>query len=182
MEPGTGSERGPEWVLVARRATLRGARGQLTARLVAPGNNPFRVGQRIGLRRGAEHRELTLRSAEIYRDRVVLQLQGVDSAAGAASLVGADILLQGKDLVDLPEGTYYIFRLVGLEVVGPGQTPLGRVMEVVRTGGTDLLRVRGRGDREYLIPFARAICPRVDLAAGRIEVEPPEGLLDIDGF
>lgn len=170
------------WVLVARSAKLRGARGLMTARLVAAGTHPFRPGQAVTLQRGGERSEQTLQSAEVYRDRVILQFRGVASASEAAPLAGADILLQSKDLVDLPDGTYYIFRLVGLEVIAPGPTSLGRVFEVVRTGGTDLLRVKGAGEREFLVPFARAICRRIDPDAGVIEIDPPEGLLELDGI
>jgi 16S rRNA processing protein RimM len=132
------------------------------------------------LRRGPQFREIVLENAEVYRDRVVLQLQGFSSAREAADWIGSDILLQSKDLVDLPEGTYYIFRLVGLQVLGPRQRSVGRVLEVITTGGTDLLRVQGEGGREWLIPFARSICRRIDPEAGVIEIDPPEGLLELD--
>ena len=168
------------WIQVARNATLRGARGLLTARLVGRGISPFRPGQKVALRRSGVQREFPLQSAEVYRDTVVLQLEGVVGAREAAEWVGSDILLQSKDLVDLPEGTYYIFRLVGLEVLGPGKRSLGRVQEVISTGGTDLLRVRGEGGRDLLIPFAHSICKRIDPDAGFIEIDPPEGLLELD--
>jgi 16S rRNA processing protein RimM len=173
---------GSPWVRVARGATLRGPRGLLTARLLEQGVNPFRPGQRLALQRGEEQREFFLQSAEVYRDRVVLQLRGVSSAREAGELVGSDILLQSKDLVDLPEGTYYIFRLVGLAVLRPDGHALGRIVEVVKTGGTDLLRVQGEKGEEWLIPFARSICKRIDPEAGVIEIDPPEGLLDLDAI
>ena len=166
--------------MVARRATMRGPKGLLTARLVGKGVNPFRSGQRVALRLDGEHKEYSLQSAEVYRDRVVLKLAGVAAAADAAALEGSDILLQSKDLVDLPEGTYYIFRLVGLKVIGPGERFLGRVLEVISTGGTDLLLVRDEAGGESLIPFARAICKRIDPEEGIIEIDPPQGLLEIE--
>jgi 16S rRNA processing protein RimM len=181
--PEAGNSGSAGWVLVARRVTLRGAKGLLTARLVNPGSpalSPFGAGQRLLFRKGEQNREHLLERAESYRDRVVLELRGVDTADAAAPLAGSDILLESKDLVDLPEGSYYICHLVGLDVIGPGNRFLGKVLEIVRTGGTDLLRVGIAGGRELLIPFARSICRRVDIAAGRIEIDPPEGLLEID--
>jgi 16S rRNA processing protein RimM len=167
---------------VARGASLRGGRGLLTARLVARGTNPFKPGQLLMLCRGPDSREFLLQNAEVYRDKVILRLQGVTSAVDVAGWVGSDILLQSKDLVDLPEGTYYIFRLVGLTVIGPGEVLLGRVREVISTGGTDLLRVEGEGGREWLIPFARSICRRIDPDEGVIEIVPPEGLMELDAI
>jgi 16S rRNA processing protein RimM len=49
----------------------------------------------------------------------------------------------------------------------------------MRTGGTDLLVLRGVDGRERLIPFADEICKEVDLAAKRITIDPPDGLLDL---
>jgi 16S rRNA processing protein RimM len=136
----------------------------------------------VTLRTGARAGEFLLQNAEVYRDRAVLQLKGLTSAREASDWIGADILLQSKDLVDLPEGTYYIFRLVGLRVLGPAQREMGRVLEVLATGGTDLLLVRGDQGREWLIPFANSICRRIDPEAGVIEIEPPEGLLELDAI
>jgi len=47
----------------------------------------------------------------------------------------------------------------------------------MRTGGTEILVIRG-GEREFLVPFAEAICPEVDIENKRIVVDPPEGLLE----
>jgi 16S rRNA processing protein RimM len=47
----------------------------------------------------------------------------------------------------------------------------------MRTGGTEILVV-DNGTREYLIPFAESICPDVDIAAKKIRIDPPEGLLE----
>jgi 16S rRNA processing protein RimM len=170
------------WVRVGGRATLRGNRGQLTVRLVDSIHNPLRPGITIRFRRGAVERDFRLEEVETYRDRAVIRLEGIADARAAEVLIGSDILLQSKDLVDLPEGTYYIFHLVGLRVLLPGRRVLGTVVEIIPTGGTDLLLVHDEGDREILIPFAQSICRRVDLQEGVIEVEPPEGLLDADGL
>lgn len=170
------------WVRVARKVRVRGAKGLLTADLPPGSPNPFHSGQVLRFTRPGSTEDRRLESVEHYRDRVILGLSGVTDPAHIQPLAGSDIYLQSKDLVDLPEGTYYIFRLVGLEVRAPGNRLLGSVVDIFPTGGTDLLLVRGQGDREYLIPFARTICTRVDLAAGRIEIDPPEGLLDIDAI
>ena len=176
----TRSSEADGWVLVGRGARLRGPRGLLTVKVVPSSAGPFRSGQTLQFRKDGNSTSHRVLSAEHYRDRAILKLEGVDSADLAQPLVGSDILLQSKDLVDLPEGTYYIFRLVGLEVLASGNRRLGKVKDVLRTGGVDLLLIQGEEDREFLIPFARSICRRVDLDAGVIEIDPPEGLLEID--
>jgi 16S rRNA processing protein RimM len=180
--PGREDEQDGPWVRVARSVTLRGPKGFLTARTEGPAAGALLPGRLIRLSRGESSATFRLMSAERYRDRVVLKLEGIDSAGRAGVLAGSDIYLQSKDLVDLPEGTYYIFRLVGLEVFAPGNRRIGRVTDVLRTGGTDLLLVRGESPQEILIPFARSICRRIDIGAGIIEIDPPPGLLEIDAI
>jgi 16S rRNA processing protein RimM len=97
-----------------------------------------------------------------------------------------DILLPCKGLVDLPEGSYYIFELVGLRVVTLAGRALGTVRDIVETGGTPLLAVRpdpgvGDGREEILLPVARSICRIIDTRSGVITIDPPEGLLELYG-
>jgi len=53
------------------------------------------------------------------------------------------------------------------------------VSSLLRTGGTDLLVVDGDNGRQYMIPFADAICLDVDVAGKRVTIDPPDGLLDL---
>jgi 16S rRNA processing protein RimM len=175
-----------EPVPVATGLRLRGAHGRLTARLVEGGVDQLagrpevEIGRRAGPRRRYEVEEYS-----VYRDRVVVKLRGVDDAAQAAGLVGLDILLPCKGLVDLPQGSYYIFELVGSTVVTREGREVGTVRDVVRTGGTPLLLVErpgaaARGEEPLLLPAARSICVTIDVAAGRIVIDPPSGLLDLE--
>ena len=91
-------------------------------------------------------------------------------------------------LVDLPEGSYYIFELVGLTVRTRNGRTIGIVRDVVWTGGTPLLAIEpgeGKGPaarEEILLPAARSICTAIDLASGWITIDPPEGLLELYGI
>jgi 16S rRNA processing protein RimM len=124
-----------------------------------------------------------------YGRKVVLRLGGIDSAAAAESLVGLDILIPCKGLVDLPEGAHYIFELVGLKVLTQSGRLLGHVRSIAQTGGTPLLVIdpatgtsNGAPLEEILVPVSRSICRVIDKASGSIVIEPPDGLLDLYGI
>ncbi|GAB3801341.1 hypothetical protein GCM10027605_18610 [Micromonospora zhanjiangensis] len=70
-------------------------------------------------------------------------------------------------------------QLVGLRVVTPAGEPLGEVARIDHAPASDLLVLRRPEGRTALIPFVKAIVPEVDLAAGRVVVDPPAGLLDL---
>ena len=78
---------------------------------------------------------------------------------------------------NLAKTSFSIGILVGCEVVTVEDQRLGTVREVFRAGENENLVVDGNG-KEYMIPFAKAICLEVDLENKIIKVDPPEGLLE----
>jgi 16S rRNA processing protein RimM len=80
-------------------------------------------------------------------------------------------------LPSLPDDEFYHADLIGLEVFDTGGTSLGRVKAVLNHGAADLLEIHGPGLKStVLLPFTREAVPTVDLSAGRIVADPPEGL------
>lgn len=77
------------------------------------------------------------------------------------------------------KGSFYDFQLIGCEVVEKDGGAIGTVKGLLPVGGRDILVV-DRGGREVLIPFTESFCLEVDAAAGRIRVELPDGLLDLN--
>jgi 16S rRNA processing protein RimM len=123
-----------------------------------------------------------------YRDRLVLKLRGIDDADSAAALRGATVRVPEDALPPLAEDEYYAARLLGATVVDVAGAVLGRVADVLPTGGTDLLVVdraagpesEGGGADELLIPLAREIVVGIDEDGGRITVRLPDGLLELN--
>jgi len=172
-------------VAVATGLRLRGAGGRLTASLVPGGIDQLRGRHAVLIgRAGGPATRREIESYTVYGRKVVLKLQGVDSAAAAVVFEGQDILMPCKGLVDLPEGAYYIFELVGMRVRTRTGLDLGTVRRVVATGGAPLLVIERRGDQgregsEVLVPVARSICSEIDKVKGSITIDPPEGLLEL---
>jgi 16S rRNA processing protein RimM len=75
---------------------------------------------------------------------------------------------------------YWDHQLIGLTAALPSGEAVGVVDDVVHVPGSDLLVVRRTDGSEVLVPFVSAIVPSVDLAAGRLVVDPPPGLLEVN--
>ncbi len=69
---------------------------------------------------------------------------------------------------------------VGLKAVTVGGVEVGEVTALESRPTQDLLVLRLSDGREALVPFVAEIVPEVDLEGGRIVLDPPEGLLDLD--
>jgi len=81
-------------------------------------------------------------------------------------------------LPSLPDDEYYYTDLIGLDVLDTGGTILGQVKSVLNHGAGDLLEIHGPNLKaSVLLPFTLAAVPTVDLTAGRVIVDPPDGLL-----
>jgi 16S rRNA processing protein RimM len=176
---------GPETVPVATNLRLRGVDGRMTASLVRGGIDQLEGRREVLVGRAGHDANLReIETYETYGHKVVIKFRGVESAAEAAPLQGLDILMPCNGLVDLPEGAYYIFELVGMRVRTVAGLDLGVVRRVMETGGAPLLVVERtepmpQTGREMLIPAARSICTRIDRRARVITVDPPEGLLEL---
>jgi 16S rRNA processing protein RimM len=157
----------------------------MTGRLIRGGIDQFRGGAEVHVGGpGTAASRLEIETYALYGSKVVVKFRGIDTATQAESLEGLDILMPCNGLVDLPEGAYYIFELVGMRVRTRAGRDLGRVQRVIETGAAPLLVIRepgadGTGGGELMIPAARSICTTIDKAAGTITIDPPEGLLEL---
>jgi 16S rRNA processing protein RimM len=159
-------------LVLGRVSGFRGTRGELTVKVVSGDADRW-----VHLSRVVVEGDIrTVESARAYRDRLVLKLAGIDDATGAAALRGKDILALAEDVPRLPEDVYWVERLVGAQVMDVVMGNIGRVRDVVKTGGVDLLLVEDEGGVETLVPLVKDIVTTVDEAAGTIKVSLPEGL------
>lgn len=124
-----------------------------------------------------ERRSLTVEKAELKGKLVYLKFTEIDAADEARSLIGSTLEIPERELVPLPEGVYYVFQLIGFEVVNEKGEPLGELVDVLSMPANDVWVVR-RDDNEYLLPAVKEFVKRVDLERGEVVISPIPGLLD----
>ena len=101
----------------------------------------------------------------------------VSTKEEADALKGERLYAQRDQLPSLPDDEYYHADLIGIEVYDTGGVLLGTVKLVQDHGAGDLLEIQRPGSSEtVLLPFTIAAVPTVDLGAGRIVADPPDGL------
>lgn len=106
------------------------------------------------------------------------RLSGVSSRERAECLRGTLLFADRAALPDLSDDEFYQSDLIGLEAVDTDGTTLGFVHAAVDYGAGDILEVRLENSTDtILLPFTVATVPTVDLEAGRIIVDPPDGLM-----
>lgn len=140
----------------------------------------FRPGARLlARRRDGTNTVIEVAGMRMHLGRPVLAIAGIDSISKAEELAGAELRADAREPMPIGAGEYRYRDLIGCLVVTEAGDTVGRVAGVEGERGANRLVVTG-GRAEVLIPFAAEICT-VDLAARRITVRPPEGLLELNG-
>lgn len=129
--------------------------------------------------RGGGERDFVVESVREHSGRLLVRLAGVTDRDAADALRGTLFVVDSDDLPPIDESdTYYDHELEGLHVRTITGRDVGVVAEVLHTAAGELLAVR-RESGEALVPFVTAIVTSVSLDDGTIEIDPPEGLLDL---
>jgi 16S rRNA processing protein RimM len=105
------------------------------------------------------------------------RIGGISTKEEADALKGVTLYADRSNLPALPDDEYYYADLIGVSVLDTGGNALGTVKSVMDHGDGDQLEIILPGQSEtVLLPFTNTVVPTVDLAAGRIIADPPEGL------
>jgi 16S rRNA processing protein RimM len=166
----------PERVCIAAIAGAHGVRGEV--RLKSFTAEPGAVADYSPLTDDAG-RSYDLTLGAPIKGGFVARLSGVASKEAADALRGTRLYVPRERLPGLADDEFYHADLIGLEVVDTGGVILGRVQAVLDHGAGDLLEIAAAGRAgTILLPFTRSTVPTVDLDAGRLVADPPEGLVD----
>lgn len=159
------------YLVLGRIVKAHGVRGEVKVVLYAEGWTAFR-----GLARcwvgapGGPLRSLEIQAETESRGSVTLKLASVDSAEAAGRLAGQEIAIPRADAPPPPDGAFYHYDILGLEVVTEGRR-LGTVREILETPAHDVYVIDGAAG-EWLLPATRVHIRRIDLEEGRIELDP----------
>ncbi len=167
-----------ELVSIANIVRTRGLKGEVVAEILTDFPERFEsLSSVIGVRSSGERLDLKIERFWFQNARVILKFVGFDTVEQGETLRNVEICVPEAETVPLDDDEYFDWQLRGCRVETSDGTGLGEVREVMRTGGTELLVVKGE-TKDYLIPFAEAICVEIDLKNRLIKIDPPEGLLD----
>lgn len=166
-------------VVVARIGKAHGLRGEVTVQVLTGAADERFVPGASFVTDPVEAGPMVLRSARDHNGVLLLGFEGTDDRSGAEALRGIKLLADALE-DDGDEDTWYERDLVGLRAVTVAGEDVGEVISLQPGAAQDLLVLRLTDGREALVPFVTAIVPEVDIEGGRVVLDPPPGLLDLD--
>ncbi len=172
--PGAGEHREvPEdHVIVGRVLGPWGRHGEIKLQLHTDFPERFASGGVVFL----DGAPVTVQRSRPYKTGLLVKLWGVNGRGAAARLRDAYLTVPSAELPELDEATFYYFQIVGMEVVTGEGERLGHVREILETGSNDVYVVQRESARDLLVPAIADVVLDVDVGAGRMTVDLPEGL------
>ena len=127
----------------------------------------------------AERGPLTVTSARWHSGRLLVAFAEIADRTTAEAMRGTLLVADSATSPAGDDGEWWDHQLIGLEALTPAGERIGEVVDIGHPPGNDLLVVRRTGGGEVFVPFVAAIVPVVDVAGGRVVIDPPDGLLDL---
>jgi 16S rRNA processing protein RimM len=164
-----------EFIAVGKILATWGNKGKLKVAVATDFPQRFAPSSKVYVNRQL----MTIDSAEWQRGKAIIKLDTIDSVEDAEKWRGQLVEIHHSQLHLLPEGHYYHFQLIELEVWTTQGELLGNITEILITSGSDTYVVRG-AKGEILIPAIEDVIKSIDLDKGCLVIEPIEGLLTLN--
>jgi 16S rRNA processing protein RimM len=125
---------------------------------------------------GEKRQPLTFDTVRPHGDSLLVSFRGVDTPEDAGRFRNQWVYVKSSDVPPLPEGQYYQYELIGLDVVDENGNPLGKLAEILETGANDIYVVRDEAGKEILLPVIPSVVLNRDMERRILTVHLLEGL------
>jgi 16S rRNA processing protein RimM len=118
----------------------------------------------------------TVAALSPHKKRFLLTLENVEDRDHAEELRGMELQLPMEAAEPLPEGIYYYWQLLGIQVFTDAGEHLGELVEILETGANDVYVVQDAHGEQILLPAIDSVIQEIDLDSGRMQVHLLPGL------
>ena len=166
-----------QFLEIGRITKLQGLQGEVRVQYYC--NEPEMLCDFDTLYLGKEHTPVNPQKARYLKaDVAVLKLKGVDTPEDAEKLIGK-MLYFDRDDMELPEDTWFIQDIIGLDVYDADSGKLyGKVDDIYQNGTADVYSVKTPSGAQLMFPAIPEVLLDTDTEAGRITIRPLDGLFD----
>ncbi|MCR2042793.1 ribosome maturation factor RimM [Anaerosalibacter massiliensis] len=113
------------------------------------------------------------------KEFIILKLEGYDNINEVLKFKNEYLYIDERDRVRLPKNSYFIFDIVGCNVLDSSKNSIGIVTEVIKNTGNDIYIVKNKcNNKEYLIPAVKQFIKKIDIENKKIIIEPIKGLIE----
>ncbi|WP_369881107.1 ribosome maturation factor RimM [Anaerosalibacter bizertensis] len=113
------------------------------------------------------------------KEFVILKFVGYDDINEVLKFKNEYLYIEEKDKIKLEEDSYFIFDIVGCNVLDINGNRIGIVTQVITNTGNDIYIIKSEDNsKNYLVPAVKQFIKKVDIENKEIIIEPIEGLIE----
>jgi 16S rRNA processing protein RimM len=159
-------------ICVAQIGAAHGVRGEV--RIKPFTEDPLSVARYGPLETEDGARRFEIETVRLAKDMLVARLKGVADRTAAEALTNLRLYVAREKLPKPAADEFYHSDLIGLAAMKQDGEPVGTVKAIHNFGAGDLIEIEPAGGGATMLwPFNETIVPHIDVAGGRIVVEPP---------
>lgn len=166
-----------EYLEIGQIVNTNGLKGLLTVNPFTDDIERFEDLKKVYILYNKELIEKTIEEVKYKKNQVLLKLKGIDSIEEAEKYRECYLKINREDAIELPNDTYFIVDLLGLEVVTTDNKILGKIDDIFQTGSNDVYVVKDELGKQILLPAISDVVKKVDLENKKMIVELIEGLI-----
>jgi 16S rRNA processing protein RimM len=163
-----------EKILMGKIVNVVGLKGEVKVYSYTDRNERFEELETIWL----DNKQYNIQNVRYQNKVVIIKLEGINDRNQAELQRNKKVYIEETDLQELPEDTYYVRDLIGMEVVTETEK-LGEITDVIQNAAQDLYEVKTEDGKKIYIPVVKQFVLDVDMETRVVKVELPEGLLDL---
>jgi 16S rRNA processing protein RimM len=127
---------------------------------------------------GDKHEAATFESVRMHANGFLVKLRGYDTPESAGRFRNQWVYVKANDVPPLPDGQYYKYELIGLDVVDDSGNTLGKLAEILETGANDVYIVRDDSGKEILLPAIPSVILKLNMDSRSMKVHLLDGLIE----
>lgn len=121
--------------------------------------------------------EFTIEEVKYHKNLVLLKVKGIDKIEDTEKYKNCYLKINRENAVKLPDNTYFIIDLIGIEVFDEDEKNLGKIIDVFPTGSNDVYVVKDELGKQILLPAIKSVVKDVDIQNKKMVVHLIEGLV-----
>lgn len=166
-----------EFITIGKVVTTQGNKGEIKVLPLTDSTDRFKKLNSIFIKNNVNQKALNIEKIKIKENMVILKIKDIENIKEAKLLVGSYLEIEREKAVKLPEDTYFVFEIIGLDVYTKNNIYLGKVDNVISTGSNDVYIVKIEDKEDLFIPAIREIIENIDLGKKSITINMVDGLI-----
>lgn len=166
-----------QYLNIGQIINTHGLKGEVKVYPLTDDVKRFKQLNKIFIEKNNAMTEHKIELTKVMNELAILKIDGIDDLTTAETLKGCYLKINPEDAVKLPEGSYFISDIIGLEVKTVEGESLGLIKELFQTGANDVYVVAYKG-KELLIPAIKDVVKGIDIQNKTMTVKLLEGMIE----